>query len=427
MQAGARHRHAANGDGLQHGDGRQPTGPAERHLDGQQARDSLLRRELPGDGPARIRSHTAERLLHVEAVHLEHRAVRLVRQRSPPRHPRPRRRDRILEAVRQPVVAADGEARAGEALQVLPVRGTQRCEGAAARQGGEQLVRHKAEAPFPGRHGVQQAQRAGGGVARVGEGLLPGGHLRPVHLRVRLLCHVHLATHLKVRGQATIAAAGRRHACQHSGDLQRVVCHVLPLRAVPARGSLLQGAAAVGEPHSKAVHLGLHHPARRAQARQRAALRALLAPRAAALSGRQVVAHPRQPHPQLLRALYRRQAEHALPVPRLAERLKHGRAHGARSRCLRGVALILPSQLPLQRLHLPLQRIVHVVADQRLALCEVRAPVRFQVPLQRLQPLRGRDVPTRLPARRAATAPGRTQRCLGHACRHTTGARAIDT
>ena len=172
----------------------------------QQPRRGLRRRVLVGDGPARLAADDAERALQAEVVHLDHEAVDLVVEASrrwPPSSSimlrRPRRCVVHARAVRvdaeaqlaQPL-AASPSGRAGEPSPLRPSRAGRRRYRAAA---SAVIAR------------VELAQRAGGGVARVGEQrlALAFGALLVEPLEAAL-GHVDLAAHLEA------LAARRRSA-----------------------------------------------------------------------------------------------------------------------------------------------------------------------------------------------------------------------
>jgi hypothetical protein len=98
---------------------RQRPGPADVRHDVLEDRLDLLRRELVGDGPARRPRHHPEPLLLVEAIHLDHDAVGLVRQ---------------LVAFLAPLLEEGDDAVDVEALG--PIRVDRQAQG---RQPGERL------------------------------------------------------------------------------------------------------------------------------------------------------------------------------------------------------------------------------------------------------------------------------------------------
>ena len=110
-----------------------------------------------------------------------------------------------------------------------------------------------------GRHPrVELAQRAGGGVARVGEGGLAGRHALLVQLREGGQRQVDLAPHLDRRGKG---AASASMASGTVRDGAQVGGHVLADLAVAPRGPDRQPAVLVAQRHGQAVDLGLEHEA----------------------------------------------------------------------------------------------------------------------------------------------------------------------
>mmetsp|Transcript_30559 Transcript_30559/g.72749 ORF Transcript_30559/g.72749 Transcript_30559/m.72749 type:complete len:327 (+) Transcript_30559:520-1500(+) len=176
--------------------GRRARCSAEGDLDAEERRDALLRGELPGHGPARVSAHLAERPLQREAVELEDGAVGAVAEAAAGAHPQLRGLRGPRKAARETVVRAHGEPERAQPPQRLPVAPDLLL--AAGRE--QQLVGDEAEPPLRRGLGVEQAQRPGRGVPRVGELLPAGPALHLVHLLVVVLRHVHLAADLDVCG-----------------------------------------------------------------------------------------------------------------------------------------------------------------------------------------------------------------------------------
>ncbi len=242
-----------------------------------------------------------------------------------------------------------------------------------------QAVGEKAQPPLGRQRGIELAHRAGGGVARVDEGLgglVAGGHAL-AHDLVQALeivaAHIDLAAHFEQRRHAGSGFAagppqgetsplggqrstrsGKRGGDQTQRDLADgadVVRDVFAGFAVAARGGLHQHAAFVAQAHGQAVELGFGHVVDgragqhglrgRAQRLAAVALVVELEQGAPLLAG-QIVAHA------LIeggRALGRgvgfgADAEHGHGVAHRCQRVEHGTAHalgGRVGRAQRGV------------------------------------------------------------------------------------------
>ena len=107
--------------------------------------------------------------------------------------------------------------------------------------------------------GILLTQAAGGGVARVGEGVTPLGIGLVVQTNKAALGHIDLAAHLD-GALAVSAHVGERRLGQVHGhilDGAHVERHVLARGAVAARGGAHKGAVLVGKRHAQTVDLKL--------------------------------------------------------------------------------------------------------------------------------------------------------------------------
>ncbi len=178
----------------------QRPGAADLDADLAQHRARPLRFEFLCDRPARRPADEAEPLLPVEAVDFEDDAVDVVVQPGAPVG------ELVVEGEHLALVAAEpGERIDREPERLEPVE--ERAVGIA--QGLGELARRigeEAQRPRGGDSGIELAQRAGGGVAWIGEDLgvrpaltrVEGGEVGPAH--------VDLAAHLGDGGRT-----GRAH------------------------------------------------------------------------------------------------------------------------------------------------------------------------------------------------------------------------
>ena len=253
VQRGARDGGAGNRHRVELGDRREHTGAT--HLDANFAQDGLLFLgwELKGNGPARCAGSKAQVELLLEAVDLYDHAVDVVVQVTA-----------MLEGL-------------GAELVDLGRRGATGNVGVDAKAGATQPVQELALAVDVQRIGIGNgvdkgsqvaarrdlgvllAQAAGGGVARVGEGVAPLGIGLVVQTNKAALGHIDLAAHLN--GALAVGAhVGERRLGQVHGhilDGSHVERHVLARGAVAACGRAHEGAVLVGKGHAQAVDLKL--------------------------------------------------------------------------------------------------------------------------------------------------------------------------
>ena len=195
----ARDGDAADEDRAELRDRRQRAGAADAREDVLDHGGLLLRRELVGDRPARHPRQLAEVALQGELVHLEDAAVDLDRERGAPREQPPVVGDGGLEVGAELGLRADREAPAPEALEHRRLAGHVR----------GQPLRHLVGAELEGAQPphvdvVDLAQRAGGGVARVHEGLLAARFARGVQPLEGGEGQDHLAAHRDAPGRVRI-------------------------------------------------------------------------------------------------------------------------------------------------------------------------------------------------------------------------------
>ena len=185
------HRDAAHLHGLQDGVRVQRAGTSDVDADVQQACDRPLRRELPGDGPARLSSDEAEVPLVVQPVYLHDHPVCLVVLAVALAHPAFVVGRDLFGRLEALDLRIDAQAELSEPLHRLPVRGR-----SLRVLHPTQLVDPDVEAPGRGDARVELAQRACGGVARVREQRFARRFALLVHPSEGVAREVDLAAHL---------------------------------------------------------------------------------------------------------------------------------------------------------------------------------------------------------------------------------------
>ena len=251
MKRGARDGGAGDRHRVELGDRREHTGAA--HLDANFAQDGLLflGRELKGDGPARRAGGKAQVELLLEAVNLYDHAVDVVVQVTA-----------VLKRLGTELVNLGGCGATGNVRVDAEAGATQPIEelalavdmqwvsiGDGIDKGGQIAARRDL--------GILLTQAAGGGVARVGEGIAALGIGLVVQTNKAALGHVHLAAYLN--GALAVGAhVGERRLGQVHGhildgtDIER---HVLARGAIATCGRAHKGAVLVGKCHTQAVNL----------------------------------------------------------------------------------------------------------------------------------------------------------------------------
>ena len=253
VQRGARDGRAGDRHRVELGDRREHTGAA--HLDANFAQDGLLflGRELKGNGPARRAGGKAQVKLLLEAVDLYDHAIDVVVQVTA-----------MLEGLGAELVdlgrrgaarhvGVDAKASATQPVQKLTLAvDVQRIGiGDGVDKGGQIAARRDL--------GILLTQAAGGGVARVGEGVAALGIGLVVQAHKAALGHIDLAAHFD--GTLAVGAhVGERRLGQVHGhilDGTDVERHVLARGAIAARGGAHKGAVLVGKRHAQTVDLKL--------------------------------------------------------------------------------------------------------------------------------------------------------------------------
>uniref|UniRef100_A0A0N4ZWK6 Amidase domain-containing protein n=1 Tax=Parastrongyloides trichosuri TaxID=131310 RepID=A0A0N4ZWK6_PARTI len=246
VQGGVADHDAADGDGMQAGDGGQGAGAADLDVDAFQNGRGLLRRELVGDGPSRASGDEAEALLPVQTVDLVDHAVDVVAEAAAVGL------QRLIDADQ--AVGALDTGRAVVDLKAPGAEGFQRAVLGVGEGGG-------GLAPGVGEEGqgalgrdlwVFLTQRPGGEVARIGVGALAFGLGRRVESVEGGVGGVDLAPDFD-----DVGPAGARQRLGDAVQGAQVGGHVLARLAVAARGALDQDALFVAQAGREAVDLGL--------------------------------------------------------------------------------------------------------------------------------------------------------------------------
>ena len=193
MQRGAGDRDAADFHRFQTRHRSERAGAAYLHLNGFDRGDGLARRVFVGDGPARRLGGVAELTLLRDGIHLHHHAIDFVWQVCAPRFPSGAEREHFLHVAANLAVRVHLKPHAAQFLERLPVAVERRMAF------DEQQVGMVFEAPRGGNPRLQNAQRSGGGVTRIGEArqpLLVAFRVQPFE---RAAAHHGFAAHLQGR------------------------------------------------------------------------------------------------------------------------------------------------------------------------------------------------------------------------------------
>ena len=324
-------RDAADVDRLQHREGDKVTGATDVPDYVAQLRRRRGRRELPGDRPARLTADHAQLPPQRPLVDLDHHPVDLEIERLTALLPPLAALDDGVDAGMVGGVGVDLEAALGQPGDLLDVGG-----GIEVAAGAEPVAPDR-EGAFGGQGGIELADRAGGGVAGIGEGRLAGRGAA-------------LVQRFEVGDrQVDLAADFDQLRCslnpqRDRADRAQVLGDVLAAAAIAAGGAADQHPVLVGERDRQAVDLRLGRVAEL---------------RGADVESLQVVAKPRLPGAQLLLVSGVGEREHRLGVLDLAEALQRRRADPLGGRV--GAAQL--GVLGLDRPQLIEQGVVFVVAD----------------------------------------------------------------
>ena len=263
VERGAAHRDAGDEHRLQPGDRGQLPRPPHLHVNGDEPRFRLPRRELEGDRPAGIPGPFPQLALVGDPVQLDHRPVEFHAEAIPPLDQRAVVSDDPVGAAHRlppdrpppavPLAARGGlrrhpESEPGECAKHSGLRVGRREPGVLPHQ---DVVGVERQRPG-GRDGwVELAQGAGGGVSRVLEGVLAGA--------LEVLVHPFEISHRQHR----FAAHRQPLGLSLSGEPQRqrpdrpqVAGDVLPDLSVPPRRAPHEPAVRIDEFHRQPVVFG---------------------------------------------------------------------------------------------------------------------------------------------------------------------------
>ncbi len=247
-------RRAADEHRLELRDRRQLAGAADLHVDVAHRGQLLLRRVLVGDGPARLARLEAESSSAARGRRAcrRRRRCRTAARRAARRSPG--------DSATRPAAPCSTRLSSLTGRPIFFSAPSRPCcvPGTSQPIDLAEPVGEEAQRTLRGLAGVELAHHAGGGVARVHEGLLAlraAGDQLALALVQRLEIvapHEDLAAHLdRLRRDSRCAAQPLRHA----GDHAHGVGHVLAGLAVASRGGLHQRAAFVTKVDRQAVEL----------------------------------------------------------------------------------------------------------------------------------------------------------------------------
>ncbi len=245
--------HPADGDGFQDGVGGEDPGSTHVDPDVQETGGCLPAGELVGQHPARRPAHDAQVGGDPQVVDLDDHPVGLVGERIPLSLPLLAGRDGVLKVGAVGGLLRDGEPQRAQILQRLPLGG---------RRGrlplvGHHLIAEQTDGPLRGDAGIQLPQGAGGGVAGIGERLLPLLRLATVELLKVPDGHIGLPPDDQVgRGLGAVGRGG--DAQGELADGAQVGRYILSHLPIPPGGAQAEGPIPVVQDDAEAVNLGLH-------------------------------------------------------------------------------------------------------------------------------------------------------------------------
>ncbi len=247
VQGGVRDGDTTDIHRLQVGDGREHARAPDVHVNVAEARRALVGRELPGDGPAGLVGHRAQYLMVAERIDLHHDAVGLVGEPLALLRPLAIVGEHVVCIVHQLRRRIRLESEVLKVLHTLPMRRRHPCLGRP--QGPDENV----EGTLGGDPGVELAQRAGSGVAGVGE----EGQPLLCALRIELLESSQWYERLAARFEA--GRCDLPQSKRDAADCAQVLGNVLATEAVAARRADGEAVVLVAEGDGNAVYLQLAH------------------------------------------------------------------------------------------------------------------------------------------------------------------------
>ena len=266
VQGGIAHRYAADEDRFQPGDRGDGAGAPDLELDIQQPGQLLLRRKLAGNRPARCAGYEAQPLLQGEIIDFKNNTIDVIGQRIAPR------REPLvvliagLDALHHQRLGVDPQApllQAGQYRRVL-------CGQVAAADQAHAVTAHF-QRPGRGYPGVELAQAAGGGIARIDEhflALCPRPRIDLLESRPRQVDLSAYFQHLRVAFPA--------QAQRHRGYGAHVVGNILAGAAIATGRGALKHTAAVEQADGNTIQLGFAGEFQRCLAVAQAVLQAAI-------------------------------------------------------------------------------------------------------------------------------------------------------
>ncbi len=227
---------AAHVDRSELGDGGESAGPADLQLDRIHDGDGFLGGEFMRQRPAGIAADESETPLPVEAVHFIDDAVDVVVEPGALELDVVMESEQLLDGAAELAQRIGGQPVPLEPMQHAPLRVGSHLAHLAPGVG------EKAQRPRGGHFGVELAERAGRGIARIGEHGTAGGGLLLVELQECGPSHVDLTADLTDVERSTAA-----HLCGNVADAADVGGDVFPLRAVTSGRAAHQHAAFVAQ------------------------------------------------------------------------------------------------------------------------------------------------------------------------------------
>ena len=228
-------------------DRRQLARPPDLNIDALQRGLGPFGREFAGNRPARCLGHKAEPCLIIEPVHLIDHAVYLIIEIRPVFGDVPVANKTFIERLAAGKKRADGHAPAGDGADDLALRRTRNMARRAPAMGPE------FERPLRRYARILLAERAGSGIARIGEQLAPGLFLRCIERREIGFAHINFATNFK-----DIRDILASQSLRNSGDMGDIGSDILAHLPVPPRGRQHQRAMLIAQRAGEPVNLVLH-------------------------------------------------------------------------------------------------------------------------------------------------------------------------
>jgi hypothetical protein len=204
--------------------------------------------EFVSDRPARATRHETEPVLQIQPVHFVNDTVDVVAETGAGVLNLRVESKRFFDGTNAPDQRIDRKAPGFERLQNLPM-GLAREFRCFAPMIGEET-----QGPARGDGGIELTQRTRRGVPRVGEDLVAGFFLAPVHRREIGMAHIDLATDLEDVGDVAPAKV-----LGHVGNGAQIRGHVLPFRPIAPRGPKHEFAVLVTQAGGQPVDLWLGH------------------------------------------------------------------------------------------------------------------------------------------------------------------------